>query len=489
MEPEFTRHNFNSTKIVGAVTDSPLMNESSLRENIAVLQRDVDLLAGIFRARLGNNHNPDNHSFKWPSLQTSEGPYASVCSGLSDGERTLLLVSLLPHYAPEVLREMIEPVQQGLLISNYHVGGLVKRTTQQFIPTLQTVLFILAGSDKTLQQLAYRQLVMEGSLIKRQIVSLREFENSESIISDKELIPELAEEYVHYFLQGRQPRPDFGKNFPANILTTDKNWEDLILSPHTKRNVDLMIDWVEHGVKFTEETKGVFAPGYPVLFYGPPGTGKSLTAALIGKHCDLHVFRVDASQVVSKYIGETEKNLVHLFQRMKVENARHTRKSILFFDEADVLFSKRTEVKDAKDKWANMETSVLLPLIEDYGGLAIVATNFEHNLDSAMDRRFQLKVKFAHLSYSERIIMWEKGIPDPFSYPSTAFVSQLARYKLSPASIINVLKGSCLLAHKKGSRLVDKKDLEYFIHQEFAKSGLTPSWDENGSATLRLQSN
>ncbi|HET6990955.1 MAG TPA: ATP-binding protein, partial [Bacteroidia bacterium] len=347
----------------------------------------------------------------------------------------------------------------------------------QFIPTLQTILFACAGTDKAEQQLSYRELALEGSLLKRQIVTLRSFEYSEPVISDKELIPDLAEEYVHFILQGRQPRPDFGKNFPAKILVTDKGWDQLVLNPFTRKNIDLLIDWVENSVSFSEQTKKFFNPGYPALFFGPPGTGKSLTAALIGKHCGLNVFRVDASRIVSKYIGETEKNLVALFERMKLENDRQSKKPILFFDEADVLFSKRTEVKDAKDKWANMETSVLLPLIEEYGGLVVVATNLEYNLDPAMDRRFQLKIKFPALSYTERILIWEKGLPPAYSYPSPNSAAELARYKMTPASIINVLKGGCMQAHKRGSTIVTGKDMEYFISLEFAKSGLTPSWE------------
>lgn len=295
-------------------------------------------------------------------------------------------------------------------------------------------------------------------------------------------MPELAEEYVQYILQGRHPRPDFGRNFPAKLHTTDKEWDQLILNQFTERLVDILVDWVDHGSALVEETKGYFGPGYPALFYGPPGTGKSLTAALIGKRCKINVFRVDASRIVSKYIGETEKNIVQLFQRMKVENDRHEKKPILFFDEADVLFSKRTEIKDAKDKWANLETSVLLPLVEEYDGLVIVATNLEHNLDSAMDRRFQLKIKFPSPSYHERFEAWTRAIPPVYQYPGPAAASQLARYKLSQASIVNILKGACLLARKRGSNVLATQDLDYYIRLEFAKSGITPSWENTPAA-------
>jgi AAA+ superfamily predicted ATPase len=481
-------NNLPSTHLFSASSESPLLEEKKLRQNVEVIESDIDILRELFRQRFGQSENPAA-PIEWPALDPEAGPYSNICCKLSAAERTLLLFSLLPHYAPEVLRELIAPVQQGLIIANAHVGGYVKRTSQQFIPTLQTILFACAGTDKAEQQLFYRALALEGSLLKRQIISLRSFEYSEPVISDKELIPDLAEEYVHFILQGRQPRPDFGKNFPAKILVTDKEWDQLVLNPVTKRNVNLLIDWVEHGVSFSNETKGFFNPGFPALFYGPPGTGKSLSAALIGKHCGLNVFRVDASRIVSKYIGETEKNLVALFERMKLENDRELKKPILFFDEADVLFSKRTEVKDAKDKWANMETSVLLPLIEEYGGLVIVATNLEYNLDPAMDRRFQLKIKFPALSYNERVLVWDKGLPPAYSYPASNSSSELARYKLSPASIINVLKGGCMAAHKRGSKIVTGKDMEHYISLEFGKSGLTPSWENMQSDKPEVSAN
>lgn len=481
MEHDYDFHDTPSSHIFNSLIESALLDEAALRANVEAIHADVERLKDVFDARL-NGEDCETVPLEWEEAGPS-GPYADLCRDLSSAERALLLFSLLPHYAPEVLRELVAPVQHGLVISNFHAGGYVKRTSQQFIPTLQTVLFTCAGSNKAQQQLVYRELVLEGSLMKKQIVALLSFDDSGPSLSDKELIPELAEEYVQFLLQGRQPRPDFGKNFPAKLLTTDKTWDQLILGQHTKRSVDLLIDWVEHGQHFARETRGYFAPGYPALFYGPPGTGKSLTAALIGKQCGLNVFAVDASRVVSKYIGETEKNLVQLFERMKLENERQEKKPILFFDEADVLFSKRTEVRDAKDKWANMETSVLLPLIEAYGGLVIVATNLEHNMDSAMDRRFQLKIKFPALAYTDRISIWKTGLPPAFSYQSPDAPLQLARYKLAPAAIVNVLKGGCIQAHKRGSTVITAKDLEYFIHLEFAKSGLTPAWENSETSS------
>lgn len=136
-------------------------------------------------------------------------------------------------------------------------------------------------------------------------------------------------------------------------------------------------------VKAIQQKKGSL-----VLFSGPTGTGKTLAATVIANELKRPIYKVNLSMVVSKYIGETEKNLEQLFT--EAEN----KKWILFFDEADALFGKRTEVKDAHDKYANIETAFLLQRIEDYEGLLILATNRKNNIDDAFLRRFRYVVDF-----------------------------------------------------------------------------------------------
>src|SRR5690606_1665724 len=141
-------------------------------------------------------------------------------------------------------------------------------------------------------------------------------------------------------------------------------------------------------------------PGFRVLFHGPPGTGKTLTASLLGKYTGKEVYKIDLSMVVSKFIGETEKNLANLFD--KAEN----KDWILFFDEADALFGKRTNVRDAHDKYANQEVSFLLQRTETYAGLVILATNFKNNIDDAFARRFQSHIYFPSPAFGERLKIW-----------------------------------------------------------------------------------
>jgi SpoVK/Ycf46/Vps4 family AAA+-type ATPase len=168
------------------------------------------------------------------------------------------------------------------------------------------------------------------------------------------------------------------------------DWDDLVLHPATLAQIRDIQNWVTHNVQVMGEW-GLgrrVKPGYRALFYGPPGTGKTLTATLLGKHTGRSVFRTDLSRVVSKYIGETEQNLARLFDRAESKDW------ILFFDEADALFGKRTEIRDAHDKYANQQAAYLLQRIETFDGLVILATNQRNNIDEAFMRRFQSVIHF-----------------------------------------------------------------------------------------------
>jgi SpoVK/Ycf46/Vps4 family AAA+-type ATPase len=183
--------------------------------------------------------------------------------------------------------------------------------------------------------------------------------------------------------RGRAHEPS-GEDFPAYRLTTPLEWNELVLPPPVMRQLQDILDWSERGGELIS-VLGMgkhLRPGYKALFYGPPGTGKTLTAALIGKRAGLPVYRVDISRIVSKYIGETGKNLERMF--LQAEN----KDWILFFDEADALFNKRTEVETAHDRHANQEKAYLLQRLEDYPNLALMATNFQGNIDAAFVRRF-----------------------------------------------------------------------------------------------------
>jgi SpoVK/Ycf46/Vps4 family AAA+-type ATPase len=180
----------------------------------------------------------------------------------------------------------------------------------------------------------------------------------------------------------------------------------------------------------------------------------------------MDVYRIDLSMVVSKYIGETEKNLAGVFDM--AEN-KHW---ILFFDEADALFGKRTNTSDAHDRHANQEVSYLLQRIEDFPGLVILATNFKSNIDEAFARRFQLTVNFQKPDYEQRLRLWKNAFTPPCELAAEVNLEKLAyEHELTGAAIMNVLRYCSLRALERNATLITLPDILLGIRKEMQKEG------------------
>jgi SpoVK/Ycf46/Vps4 family AAA+-type ATPase len=207
-------------------------------------------------------------------------------------------------------------------------------------------------------------------------------------------------------------------------------------------------------------------PGYRSLFYGPPGTGKTMTACLLGKYTGRDVYKVDLALVVSKYIGETEKNLAKVF-----DQAQH-KGWILFFDEADALFGKRSETKDAHDRYANQEVAFLLQRIESFDGIAILASNRRENLDDAFARRFESIIYFPMPGPAERLRLWRQGFSPQARLAETLDLERIAQeHALAGGAIMNVIRYASLQALKAGRDLIASEDIMQGIRREYAKEG------------------
>lgn len=172
--------------------------------------------------------------------------------------------------------------------------------------------------------------------------------------------------------------------------------------------------------------------------------------------------------IVSKYIGETEKNLAYLFDRAQGKDW------ILFFDEADALFTKRTAVNSSQDKWANLEVSYLLQRMEEHKGLTILATNLKNNIDTAMTRRFQSIIYFPSPKENERKQLWINLLPSPFTYEASISMEQLSKLEFSGANIANILKDACLCALDHQTKEIHHAWLQESIRKEFIKENRTP---------------
>ncbi len=401
-----------------------------------------------------------------PLLGGNTSPFVSFLeeNELSREELIVLMTALAPHLQPNFFDRIIAQTmpESG---DFPHLGGVRGKQHRGYLPTGETVLFILAGQSMQ-RRFSIQSMFGEDHLFaQKNILWLEEPKEEEPASSGKLL---MNPDFVSLFSLGVMPRPRFSMNFPAKRVTTEMEWEDLVLNPTTLRQVKELESWLEHGKTMLHDwgLKKRIKPGYRALFYGPPGTGKTLTAGLLGKYTGREVYKVDLSMVVSKFIGETEKNLARLFAR--AENKGW----ILFFDEADSLFGKRTSVRDAHDKYANQEVSYLLQRVEDYDGLVILASNFKSNIDEAFMRRFQSVIHFPKPSASERMRLWEQAFPLAVTLDAGVDLLQISRkYEITGANVINVVQYACLRALEQGENTILAKYLIEGVKKEFAKEG------------------
>lgn len=381
---------------------------------------------------------------------------------LDDDSQLLVLLALAPWLKPDFFDRILERVLSGT--GDYpQLGGLRGRQHRGFLPTGDTALLLLAGDDVEARLRWQALLWGEHPMVKKGIVCLEEPAEGEPPMSGRLAIDS---DYAERFISGKVRAPRLSMRFPAQRLDTALGWDDVVLPPRTLTEIRGLENWIRQGDVLMNQwnMRHKLRPGCRALFFGPPGTGKTLTATVLGKVTERQVFKVDLSCVVSKYIGETEKNLAGLFDR-----AEH-KEWILFFDEADALFGKRTQVRDAHDRYANQEVSFLLQRIETYNGLVILASNLANHVDEAFARRFEHLVYFPMPRPSERLLIWKKGLPASASLEPAIDLAQIAgSYEMSGGMIMNVIRYASLQAISRGETVLRQHDLVDGIRREFAK--------------------
>jgi hypothetical protein len=426
----------------------------------------LQFLTALSRYRLSEYFGKEATPPELPSLHEDNSPFTRFVldKRLTVDEFTVLATALAPHIAPYLFDNIVtEFLPQGGDLPA--LGGVKGANTRYMLPTGETIAFLLAGSDIK-RRTDVRQLFSADHFFEREkILSIEELKRGEPMLSG---LLVLDPDYVELFMLGHLPAPKFGIHFPAQRLHTEMEWDDLVLSQSTLEQIRELENWILHHdeLMYSWGMQRKLKPGYRILFYGPPGTGKTLTATLLGKYTGKEVFRVDLSMIISKFIGETEKNLASLFDKAQNKNW------ILFFDEADSIFGKRTGVRDAHDKYANQEVSYLLQRIEDYPGLAILASNFKNNIDEAFTRRFNAMIYFPIPSPGERLTLWQHSFPESAILDSTVDLPAIAKkYELSGAHIINIVQYVCLQALSRNTQIIQMNDILLGVRRELVKEG------------------
>jgi hypothetical protein len=348
---------------------------------------------------------------------------------LSPHERLVVALGLAPFLRPALLDPLF--TRNSTYDRNFTEFGGLPSAQGGFNPSVETALFLLAGDDLGARLAAQRFFAPDHPLLRAGILDTAAADTALPP-AQRALRPTPA--LLHQLFYGEPWRPRFGSSFPARRITSPLDWGDLVLPHATRARIDEIVAWTTHGRTLLDDW-GLgrhLKPGFRALFAGPPGTGKTLTATLLGHRTGLDVYRIDLALVVSKYIGETEKNLEAVFSQAEDQDW------ILFFDEADALFGKRTQVRDAHDRYANQEISYLLQRLEDFPGLVILATNLKDNLDEAFLRRFQA-----------------------------------VNYRLSGGAIMNVVRHCSLQAVQRPQPRVELADILEGIRREYHKEGRT----------------
>ena len=446
-----------------------------LAANAAALEAELAWLEGLVTMRIGQTAGQaPSGSHALPTLPSppQHAPETSALgamiadAALGTPERIALALALAPHLRPELLDPLLlknTAIDRGFT----EFGGRTSRSHSGFLPTGETLAFLAAGSDLA-ERLTLRALFAPSHVFQRDgLVRLDHDTPGEPWLSGALVCPD---DTVSRLATGTRAKPDFNADFPAQLLTTRLNWSDLVLGAETMDEIDTITGWIVHGdaILGDWDFARFIRPGYRCLFYGPPGTGKTLTATLLGQQSQRDVYRIDLSMIVSKYIGETEKNLGRVFDRAENEDW------ILFFDEADALFGKRTTTSSAHDRYANQEVSYLLQRIEDFAGFVILATNLKGNIDAAFARRFQSIVHFPMPDARQRLALWEGVLRDRTRICDDVNLRQLSeQHAISGGAIGNVVRFAAIQAARAGRHAIAAADLSLGIVKELRKEGRT----------------
>lgn len=367
---------------------------------------------------------------------------------LTNQEVVILLMALLPRLDPSLLKRIFLEFPSSALFDYCSTND----NGRLFYPTIQAVQYVLGG-ESILERLKALDYFNPDSILMKEELIVFQSSAQEHVPMNGQL--SVHQEAFNTIVLGVESLPKMSNDFPAELLHTGRSWNDLILPQTTLDELQSIEAWYNSSRILMEDwdMQKKLKPGFRVLFYGEPGTGKTLAASLLGKYTQRPVFRVDVSMLVSKYIGETEKQLAKLFDKAENKNW------ILFFDEADAIFGKRTNVRDAHDKYANQEVSYLLQRIETFSGLIILASNFKNNMDKAFTRRFHSCIKFNNPKHEERLQIWQQNLPKQLQLEDINLNQIAKRYELTGSNIMNIIQDVSL-------KTIASNDTDYKVSLE-----------------------
>jgi len=468
------------------------MDTATITYNASDLDREMAWLAEVIdmriRLKTGQKSRYRNATkIKPPSLRRSKSEYGRFVleHGLEAPERFLLILAIAPHIRPDVLdayfgwmrqetytghddakpEKTADPAASGKPLT----VPAAARHHQGFLPTGETAVFLFADDDVEKRLQLLKAFERSHPFTRQKVLRLEEPPPGQPTLSGQLLISEAA---LRLFTTGEILPPGFDPDFPATRMHSEMQWEDLVLAGQVQPSLGRIEAFLRNRDSLTSQWRQEkhHTAGLAVLFFGPSGTGKALAATLLGKKTGVDVYRVDLSAVVSKYIGETEKNLSRIFEKAEA------REWILFFDEADALFGKRTAASDAHDRYSNQYSdtasaqaaSLLLSFMENFAGLAILSMDLHDKPADRLLRHFEQAVHFSMPGEEERLLLWKEGFGKGVRLDRSVDLKYLAAtYELSGGTIMKVIRFANLNALRRNSRKVALDDiLEGIVHHK-----------------------
>ena len=442
-------------------------------ENSAFIERELKWFNEVLNTRLKIYFNNESNFSSIDEIPAPEiaNIYCAYENFIEKNElnwfdRVCLMLAFVPLLKPQLFDCF--NIKNANIDQRFTEFGCVRGNQHNgLIPTFETLLFILSGDNiserlKYINYFNHQHFLFRNKLLNLELQSDNEPLNSSLILPSIELSESL--------LKSEKYSPEFSMKFPARRITTEQRWDELVLDDSILSQINEMKSWIELGDKMLDDwnLRRKLKPGYRSLFYGPSGSGKTFTATLLGKYTNRDVYCVDLSMVVSKYIGETEKNLSKIFEGAENKNW------ILFFDEADALFGKRTNIKDSHDRYANQEVSYLLQRVEDYNGLVVLSTNLKTNIDDAFARRFQSVIQFKIPNAEQREQLWRNSFSEKTVFDKEVNLPEISKkYEITGGAILNVVRYCSLMAMSRNNNIILNSDIVNGIKKEFHKEGKT----------------
>jgi len=434
------------------------------------IEADLIWLENLIQYQLGKASNElidriENNGEILPPALSEGGFYRDnlLSWNPSEVERGLIVIGLALYFKPSIFDPLLKTAKD-FNYTETHLGGVIGTAQTPFVPTGETAIFLLTNRSVEERMLVLHCLNQEHWLFEKGIL-LFEYKEPGLPLTFQPFY--LSSDYMEIFSKGVATKPNYSSQFPASLVKTNMEWSDLVVSKELIKEIRDIELWLEYEQRlFGEMGLGrKIKEGYKVVFYGPSGTGKTLVAGLIGKKYDRDVYRIDLSQLSSKYIGETEKNIDNLFKQARNKNW------ILFFDEGESLFGKRSQMGQSNERYGNQQVGFLLQRMEDHPGVVILATNLKSSIDEAFSRRFQKMIYFEAPDFENRLDLWKKALEGTLPLVDDVDLRLISKeHKLVGGQIVNIVKQIILRELGAKSEVIRLKTLEEAIAEEERKN-------------------